>query len=81
MKALKITLTALIAVLTVLIFSCNSGKKQVNQASQHLRIMSYNVWYGFSEVPEGKKTWILSDHLPVLRKQLELLSFNLSTLE
>ncbi len=58
MKALKITLTALIAALTILIYSCNSGKKQVNQASQHLRIMSYNVWYGFSKVPERKKTWI-----------------------
>jgi exodeoxyribonuclease-3 len=58
MKALKITLTALIAALTVLIYSCNSGKKQVSQASQHLRIMSYNVWYGFSEVPERKETWI-----------------------
>jgi endonuclease/exonuclease/phosphatase (EEP) superfamily protein YafD len=66
MKLLRITLTALIATLAVLIYSCNSEKKQVNQASQHLRIMSYNVWAGFSKVPERKETWILSDHLPVL---------------
>jgi exodeoxyribonuclease-3 len=53
-----ITLTAIIAVFTFFLYSCRSEKKEVNQASRNLRIITYNVWYGFSKVPERKKTWI-----------------------
>jgi exodeoxyribonuclease III len=51
-------LPALCAAIAVLFFSCNSNKNSVNQGSPNIRIISYNVWYGFTEVPERKKSWI-----------------------
>ena len=48
----------LIALFTVFSYSCNSAKKDMNQTTSSLRIISYNVWYGFTKVPERKKTWI-----------------------
>jgi len=54
----SIILTAIIAALTFSFYSCKSEKKELNQTSPNLRIISYNVWYGFTEVPERKKTWI-----------------------
>ncbi len=39
-------------------FSCNSGKNETTRTSTNLRIISYNVWYGFTKVPERKISWI-----------------------
>jgi len=57
-KSVSIIVTAIIALLTIFCYSCNSKKKGINQTSSNLRIITYNVWYGFTEVPERKKTWI-----------------------
>lgn len=59
-KSVKITLTAIITLYTIFSYSCNSEKKDVNQKSDQLKlkIISYNVWYGFTKVPERKKAWI-----------------------
>jgi exodeoxyribonuclease-3 len=57
-KNINITATAIIAAFALFLYSCSSGKKGVNQASPNLRIITYNVWYGFSKVPERKGTWI-----------------------
>lgn len=57
-KSVNITLTALIALYTLFFYSCNSEKKNTSQKSDNLKIITYNVWYGFTKVPERKKTWI-----------------------
>lgn len=38
--------------------SCNSEKRDQAQTSQKLRIITHNVWYGFTIAPERKKDWI-----------------------
>ncbi len=53
----KIVLTVLIFIFSIL-YSCNSTKKSGNQNSENLKIISYNVWYGFTLVPERKDAWI-----------------------
>jgi endonuclease/exonuclease/phosphatase family metal-dependent hydrolase len=40
-------------------FSCNSGgTPEKNQTSSKLKIITYNVWYGFTEAPERKIPWL-----------------------
>jgi endonuclease/exonuclease/phosphatase family metal-dependent hydrolase len=38
--------------------SCTSEKKETNHTSSNFRIITYNVWYGFTEVPERKNAWL-----------------------
>lgn len=57
-RNVNITLTAITTLLAILFYSCNSKNKRSNEESDKLRIISYNVWYGFTKVPERKKTWI-----------------------
>ncbi|MCH6236081.1 endonuclease/exonuclease/phosphatase family protein [Cognataquiflexum rubidum] len=57
-KSVKIRTAAIIVLCTFFFYSCNSEKNKVNQKSDNLKIISYNVWYGFTEVPERKKAWI-----------------------
>ena len=49
-------------VLVVLLFSvicsCNSKSENINKTSSRLRIISHNVWYGFTKVPERKEAWL-----------------------
>lgn len=52
------TLIAIFSLVTVCLYSCNSRNKRINEAPDHLRIISHNVWYGFTIAPERKKTWI-----------------------
>jgi len=40
------------------VFSCKSEKNEPIKESSDLKIISYNVWYGFTKVPERKKSWI-----------------------
>lgn len=52
---------AIITVLASLIFSnqgCSSRGKDTKQESGSLKIITYNVWYGFSKVPERKEAWL-----------------------
>lgn len=48
----------LVILLLLASFSCNPGKKETYQESSTLRIITHNVWYGFTKVPERKKDWI-----------------------
>ncbi len=57
-RYINITLAAIIAVSTTFFYSCNSKNKEVNQTAPGLRLISYNVWYGFTKVPERKTTWL-----------------------
>ena len=56
-RTINISLSIAIA-LCAFLFSCNSEAEHGNQKSHHLKIISYNVWYGFSKVPERKETWL-----------------------
>jgi len=57
-KSVNITGLAIILFFTSLSCSCTSKKSDKNQASSHIRIITHNVWYGFTKVPERKKDWI-----------------------
>ena len=56
-RNVNITLTAITTLLAIFFYSCNSKNKGINEESDNLRIISYNVWYGFTKVPERKETW------------------------
>lgn len=57
-RCINITLTAIFAISASFFYSCNSKKAEVNQTVPGLRLISYNVWYGFTEVPERKTIWL-----------------------
>lgn len=42
----------------VIIFSCNTEKKDSKEPISNFRLITYNVWYGFTKVPERKDRWI-----------------------
>ncbi len=52
------TLTVIITLFAFFCYSCNSEKKSKNQESRSLKIITHNVWYGFTKVPERKETWL-----------------------
>jgi exodeoxyribonuclease-3 len=59
MNRVAIRIPAVFLIAFVLFFSsCNPQKKQANQRSPGLRLISYNVWYGFTKVPERKNLWM-----------------------
>ncbi len=39
-------------------YSCNTGGNEISNGDTHLRIITYNVWYGFTKVSERKDSWI-----------------------
>jgi endonuclease/exonuclease/phosphatase family metal-dependent hydrolase len=41
-----------------LLISCHTDIEQTEQSESKLRIVSYNVWYGFTKVAERKEHWI-----------------------
>ena len=57
-RHLNIRLTAILAVLGIISFSCNARKNEVNQTPPNLRFITHNIWYGFSKVPDRKDIWI-----------------------
>ena len=56
-RTLNSTLTVTIA-LCISFFSCNSKKKLIHHTPLDLKILSYNVWYGFTKVPDRKEIWL-----------------------
>lgn len=57
-RSANITASIIFLIIVSLSFSCNSGKKDSPRESSNLRIISYNVWYGFTIVPERKALWL-----------------------
>jgi endonuclease/exonuclease/phosphatase family metal-dependent hydrolase len=53
-----ISLAAMIGLLIIIFDSCTSKKKSINQESDDLKIITHNIWYGFTKVPERKESWI-----------------------
>ena len=41
-----------------ILFSCARNQPQEAEKQDTLRIITYNVWYGFTKVPERKGQWI-----------------------
>ncbi len=57
-RNLKVLIVAVNTLLTLLFYSCNSETRDTNQTASNLRIITHNIWYGFSKVPTRKETWI-----------------------
>ncbi|MDX2432080.1 MAG: endonuclease/exonuclease/phosphatase family protein [Bacteroides sp.] len=53
---MKIIVSIFLSVL--LLFSCSNNTRKKAPISSDLRILTYNVWYGFTEVPERKPLWL-----------------------
>lgn len=59
MKRFASAITSVLITLSLILsFSCKTDVKDKDQSSSNLRIISYNVWYGFTKVPERKENWI-----------------------
>ena len=73
-RSLKNIIATLILLFTIFSNSCISEKKDKNQTSSNLRIISHNVWYGFTKVPDRKKTWIawMNEQVPDIVSLQEL---------
>ncbi len=48
----------LIGLFSISSSSCVSEKKNNKHTSSNFRIISHNIWYGFTEVPERKASWL-----------------------
>jgi len=57
-RYVNITLTVIVTLCAVFFYSCNLERKSLHQDCDNLKIISYNVWYGFTKVPERKKAWM-----------------------
>lgn len=70
----NIIVIAIITLFSFFSYSCNSETKDINQTSSNLRIITHNVWYGFSRVPERKNIWIawMNDQQPDIVSLQEL---------
>jgi endonuclease/exonuclease/phosphatase family metal-dependent hydrolase len=56
----------------VLVFSCAREKKEENPSATAMRLITYNVWYGFTLVPDRKDmylTWMRQQHPDVVSLQ------------
>jgi len=73
-RSVKNIIATLILLFTIFSNSCISEKKDKNQTSSNLRIISHNVWYGFTKVPDRKKTWIawMNEQVPDIVSLQEL---------
>ncbi len=54
----KVLVVAVTTLFSSLFYSCNLETKDINQTASNLRIITHNVWYGFTKVPTRKETWI-----------------------
>lgn len=54
----KAAITGIVLVVLSFLFSCNPKKRDQETERSTLKILSHNVWYGFSRVPERKEHWI-----------------------
>ncbi|MDF1574397.1 MAG: endonuclease/exonuclease/phosphatase family protein [Bacteroidales bacterium] len=50
--------TILFALSAVLLFSCSIEKRDSSPKGSELTIISHNVWYGFTQVPDRKESWM-----------------------
>jgi len=57
-RSLIVPISLLISLFALLLPSCQSQKKDKEASDSDLRLITYNVWYGFTKVPERKSTWL-----------------------
>ena len=78
----SITFLAIIGALTISVFSCNFERKDAIQSTPNLRIITYNVWYGFTKTPERKEAWIawMNEQQPDIVSLQELNEYTEQTL-
>ena len=54
----KVVETAIIALLVFCFNSCTTSTEENRQQRTPLKLITYNVWYGFTKVPDRKQAWI-----------------------
>lgn len=42
----------------IFLYSCSTKKRDLSQPTSNFRLITYNVWYGFTKAPERKTRWI-----------------------
>ncbi|MBE9519109.1 MAG: hypothetical protein IMY68_11090, partial [Bacteroidetes bacterium] len=57
-RSVNIIGIAILLVIASSFSSCKSLRNETIKESSNLKIISYNVWYGFTKVPERKESWI-----------------------
>ena len=58
MFTLKKISIILLLVIFVLFSFCSEDQNNQAPIDSHLRLLTYNVWYGFTQVPERKPLWL-----------------------
>ncbi len=46
-----------ILVLSIILYSCTTKNKDLGHTSSNFRLITYNVWYGFTKAPDRKDLW------------------------
>lgn len=54
----RFRLYAHIILVSLLLLSCSKKRQETTEKPDTLRIITYNVWYGFTKVPDRKQQWI-----------------------
>ena len=49
---------SLLALSIIILYSCTTKNKDLGQSSSNFRLITYNVWYGFTKAPDRKDLWI-----------------------
>jgi len=55
---IKFQVYLFLALFFVIVFSCNTKKEDSRESISNFRLITYNVWYGFTQVPDRKDQWI-----------------------
>jgi endonuclease/exonuclease/phosphatase family metal-dependent hydrolase len=55
---IKTRINLLFTLIVAMLFACNQDKKESTDTDGTFRLITYNVWYGFTKVPERKDQWI-----------------------
>jgi endonuclease/exonuclease/phosphatase family metal-dependent hydrolase len=65
---------AIFVLLITVFFSCDQKKSESGETDQNFRLITYNVWYGFTKTPERKDRWIkwMQDQKPDMVSLQEL---------
>ena len=75
LKRVAISTAPVLMVLSIFLsISCTTRVKEKDQNSSDIKIISHNVWYGFTKVPERKESWIswMKDQQPGIVSLQEL---------
>jgi len=49
-----------------ILYACSTKNKDISQSNSNFKLITYNVWYGFTKAPERKELWLqwMKDQAP-----------------